>query len=90
MRTLRIMVIGTMLGMGAVSVSPVVAADAPTPGQCRQEIGQLCANVEHGPALEECVTKNFDHLSPECQERVRARRAKRQQHQAAPATGTPQ
>lgn len=78
MKMLRIMVIGTMLWIGAASGSSVEAADAPKPGQCRQEMSQLCAGVEHGPALEECVTKNFDRLSPECQERIRARRAKRQ------------
>jgi hypothetical protein len=76
MRMVPSMMLGTVLWIGATSMVSVSAAAEAPKGQCKQEITQLCAGVERGPALRECVTKNFERLSPTCQERFRARQAK--------------
>ena len=91
MSIVRSVVLGTALWVGASGVFPAGAvADTAQREQCKKEIRQLCAGVERGPARQDCVTKNFDQLSPACQDLVRARRAKHHDKVATPEGGATQ
>jgi hypothetical protein len=90
MSIVRSMILGTALWVGAAGVFPAGAVAEAQRGQCKQEISQLCAGAERGPARRECVTKNFDRLSPPCQERIRTRRAKHQEQVPTPEGGATQ
>src|ERR1051325_10166955 len=62
MSIVRSMILGTALWVGAAGVFPAGAVAEAQRGQCKQEISQLCAGAERGPARRECVTKNFDQF----------------------------
>ncbi len=81
--------VGVLLWGAAVTVTPQGKAWAEQPGACRQEIQQLCAAAEHGPARQACIKQNFEKLSPSCQEKIRARWEKHSQ-KAAPEEGPAQ
>jgi hypothetical protein len=90
MKLMKILVFGTILSGGVTGMYSVRDARAAGQGQCRQEIHQLCATAEQGPARQECVKQHFTQLSPACQEKLRARWEKQQQKTTAPASGSVQ
>jgi hypothetical protein len=50
---------------------------------CREQIAQLCPGLERGPDLRACMKEQRDQLSRECQERMQAHRAHKQQMREA-------
>jgi hypothetical protein len=81
--------VGALLGGAVTAMMSQGKVWAEQPGACRQEIQQLCATAEQGPARQACVKQNFEKLSPPCQEKIRARWEKHSQ-KAAPEAGPAQ